>query len=129
MAEFPKPGALEKDGAGDYRYPDQFEACWAVYPERDGSNSKKAAYRKWRSTVRNGADPDQLMIATLDYRDHCERRGKIGTPYVKRAATFFGPDEHWRQEWANQPESVRDADHRAMKTYRETLEAIRQANQ
>lgn len=79
-------------------YPQEFKDAWGEYPAREGSNSKKAAYRKWLARVRNGADPSQLEEATRAYKRRMEREDKVGGPFVKQAATFFGPDDHWREE-------------------------------
>lgn len=121
---FPKPGSLERNEAGDRIYPDAFEALWSVYPERKGSNRKLAAYRKWRSTVQNGADPDQLFIATIKYREFKANEGEIGTQYVMQAKTFFGPDEHWRQAWDDQPEPASPANQKFIARYQRRVEKM-----
>lgn len=97
----PPPAQLEMD-AGRYLYPDAFEDAWSRYPDREGGNPKKAAYRAWRARVNDGMSPGKLSAAVRRYRDHCEAEGKDGTRYVLQAATFFGPDEHW-MEWAKEP--------------------------
>lgn len=33
------------------------------------------------------------------YRAYCEAKGIVGSPYVKSAATFFGPGEHYAEPW------------------------------
>lgn len=106
------PGAPESDGGegNEYpapsdavggNYPDEFEAAWSAYPDREGSNSKKAGYRKWLATVRNGADPEELLAATRIYARRMERDGKVGGRFVKQTRTFFGPDDYWRDELEN----------------------------
>lgn len=97
-ASYPPPSDLPKDDAGRYVYPDAFESTWTVYPTRDGSNPKKAAYRKWRARVQNGAAADQLHEATEALARRMDAEGTAGTRYVMQATKFFGPDDYWREE-------------------------------
>lgn len=97
-SEYPPPSDLPKDDSGCYRYPASFERIWDAYPSRDGPNPKKAGYRKVRALVRNGIEPGKLLAATEAYASRLEREGRVGTEFVKHASTFFGPDEHWREE-------------------------------
>lgn len=78
-------------------YPADFEEAWSAYPDRQGGNPKKGAYRAWCATLKRGEDAAQLVEATKHYADYCRNKGKVGTEYVKQAATFFGPDEPWRE--------------------------------
>lgn len=94
--EYPAPS--EATGGN---YPAPFETVWAAYPDREGGNPKKAAYRKWLATVRNGADPEELLEATRIYARRMEREGNVGGRFVKQARTFFGPDDYWREELRN----------------------------
>ena len=92
-------------------YPDEFEACWAAYPKRLGSHSKKAAFKKWNARVNEGVATETLILCARRYADYCDAEGTLGTRYVKMAATFFGPDEHWR-EYAGSAQVHRMEDHR-----------------
>jgi hypothetical protein len=87
-------------------YPPEFEATWAEYPPRTGGNSKKAAYKAWCARIREGADPAEMLAGVRRYAAHLRSTGKSGTEYVKQAATFFGPNEHWRERWAASGERV-----------------------
>lgn len=78
------------------QYTPHFEEAWAAYPKREGSNPKPAAFKAWCATVKRGEDPKVLIAAAGHYADHLTAKGKVGTEFVKLAATFFGPDEHWR---------------------------------
>ena len=33
------------------------------------------------------------------YAKFCDATGKTGTEYVMQAATFFGPDKHYENDW------------------------------
>ena len=40
------------------------------------------------------------MLAGVErYAEFVKAQGKLGTEFVQRAATFFGPDEHFREPW------------------------------
>lgn len=47
---------------------------------------------------------EALDTAVQAYAAEMIAKGKIGTEYVKQAATFFGPNEHWQK--AMQPANV-----------------------
>lgn len=86
------------------KYPDQFEHSWAAYPTRVGGNPKLKAFKAWSARVQNGVCADEIHAGVERYRAYCEAARKIGTEYVKQAATFFGPDEHYLEPW-NLPKS------------------------
>lgn len=80
-------------------YPDEFEWIWNHKPERAGGNGKKSAYNACRARIKSGATWRELAEGVKRYAAHCKAEGKIGTPYVMQMTTFFGPDEHFRNEW------------------------------
>lgn len=80
-------------------YPDEFEWIWKHKPERAGGNGKKSAYNACRARIKAGATWRELAEGVKRYAAHCKSEGKIGTPYVMQMTTFFGPDEHFRNEW------------------------------
>lgn len=92
---WPAPSDLpSEDGTGHLEYPEAFERIWDSYPRHRG---KKAAYRKVRSLVQDGANPEQLREAAEKYRRRMEREGR-DVQHMKLARTFFGPDDWWREE-------------------------------
>lgn len=105
--DFPAPSKLPRDGR-HIDYPEEFEVTWSVYPDRTGGNPKKKAYRAWRARVKQGVEPRDLYEGVKRYRAYLIHEGKIGSRYVLQAATFFGPDEHWREDW--KPDDMSDAD-------------------
>ena len=86
-------------------YPADFEAVWSDYPPRAGGNSKRAAFRAWSARINSGVPAKAIRDGVLRYRRYLERSGKIGTEFVKQAATFFGPDEHYSQKWGERQNS------------------------
>ena len=77
------------------KYPDQFEEVWSAYPNREGSNSKGEAYRKYRARINEGIEHQELIQSVINYKKECQLEDKTGTPYIKQTATFFGPADHW----------------------------------
>lgn len=80
---------------GRYQYPPEFEAAWANYPKRSGSNPKVGAYTAWRACAVRGSSPDHLASAALGYRQEMRQTGREGTVYVQQASTFYGPKATW----------------------------------
>lgn len=80
-------------------YPVQFERSWTVYPLRIGGNPKLKAFKAWSARLQGGVSAEEIHAGVERYRAYCEAARKIGTEYVKQAATFFGPDEHYLEAW------------------------------
>lgn len=80
-------------------YPDDFEALWSIYPKRDGSNPKKAAFSAYRARLKEGADPEAIRAGVERYAVWCESRGKVGTETVMQTKRFFGPGKEWENPW------------------------------
>ena len=78
-------------------YSPEFDAAWLVYPKRPG-NSKSTAFRAWQARVREGQDPAQLTAGVLAYAAYCKAQG-TDPKYIKLAATFFGPGQHFLCDW------------------------------
>ncbi|MBN9093890.1 YdaU family protein [Pandoraea pnomenusa] len=78
--------------------PDEdFEQAWRAYPKREGGNSKAAALKAWRARIRDGIEPQRLIAATQAYAAEMQSSSNVGTRFVKQAATFFGPDQHFAE--------------------------------
>ena len=80
-------------------YCDEFEWIWKNKPERQGSNGKKSAYNACRARIKAGSNWRELAEGVVRYAKHCKTEGKLGTQYVMQMTTFFGPDEHYKNEW------------------------------
>lgn len=97
--------ASDSDAAGEEPlrerndYPLDFELTWNAYPKRAGGNSKRDAYKAWCARRKHGVDSDTLREGVLRYSAYLHATGKIGTEYVKTAATFFGPGLHYAEAW------------------------------
>lgn len=82
-----------------YEYPDDFEQVWAAYPDRDGPNNKRQAFKAWKARRREGVTVEEMLAGVQRYAGHLSTTGRAGTAYVKQAATFFGPDAHYADEY------------------------------
>jgi uncharacterized protein YdaU (DUF1376 family) len=89
--------ALVPSGDDTSDYSAEFESFWAEYPKREGGNSKKGAFKAWKARLRNGVKADELILSAKRYAAQMTAKGSVGTSFVKQAATFLGPDEHWRE--------------------------------
>lgn len=95
-------------------YPPEFEKTWQAYPRRVGGNSKVLAFKAWQARVKSGVPAEELHAGVLRYAKFVQASGKAGSEYVKQAATFFGPAEHWRESFdlangAERPDWMRTA--------------------
>lgn len=83
-------------------YTAEFEAAWAAYPRRPG-NSKADAFKAWRARCTAGASFETLTEGVKRYAAYCDATDKTGTEFVKLAATFFGPGDHYLADWTFTP--------------------------
>ena len=83
-------------------YPPKFEDVWLLYPKRIGSNPKRKALSAWKRRLWGSVmneDMDSMFGGVKRYSEFCDATGKTGTEYVMQAATFFGPDKHYENDW------------------------------
>lgn len=86
----------------------EFDALWSRYPKRAGGNSRKEALAAYRAS-RKRHTPEVIAAGLERYRAFIEATGKVGTEYVKQAASFFGPKDHFLEPW-DVPAAKRQAD-------------------
>ncbi|WP_421722400.1 hypothetical protein [Alloalcanivorax xenomutans] len=84
-------------------YPDEFEQAWKAYPKRNGDNPKRSAYNAWSARVKAGATPAEILAGVIRYARWADATAKTNSEFVKRAVTFFGPDEHYLEDWSPPP--------------------------
>lgn len=80
-------------------YSPEFETAWLAYPKRAGGNPKPSAYKAWNARLHEGVTPETLLTGVKRYAAFVAATGKLGSEYVKQAATFFGPDRHFDETW------------------------------
>lgn len=76
-----------------------FELVWQEYPKRAGGNPKGTAFKHWKARLAEGATPQAMLDGVRRYAAFIRATGKLGTEYVKQAATFFGTDRHFEESW------------------------------
>jgi len=82
-------------------YTTDFELAWSLYPDRQGDNPKKPAYKAWEARRKEDVKTCDLIAATKAYAASCFMTKKAGTEFVMQAKTFFGPNERYK-EYLNQ---------------------------
>lgn len=80
-------------------YSPAFEEAWQAYPKRSGGNNKLSAFKAWNARIKQGVKPKTMLEGVKRYAAFMASEGKIGTSFVKQAATFFGPDKHFDEPW------------------------------
>lgn len=78
------------------RFDDGF---WPVFPKRQGGNSRKNAETRFRSAVKAGVDPEQIIDGARRYAEHCDATGKTGTEFVKTAEAWLN-GRFWESDWS-----------------------------
>lgn len=78
-------------------YSPEFETAWREYPSRTG-HSKAEAWRAWKARLGAGVTAAVMLEGTKRYAAYCEAC-RTEPRFVKHAATFFGPDQHYLSDW------------------------------
>lgn len=92
-------GASTPTRSAKQDYSPEFETAWQAYPKRAGGNPKPSAYKAWNARLKDGATPEAMLAGVKRYAAFVVATGKLGSEYVKQAATFFGPDRHFDETW------------------------------
>ncbi|BBB68459.1 hypothetical protein UNDYM_4206 [Undibacterium sp. YM2] len=92
-----KPAKQKKPGKFD-ECPAEFETAWQAYPRRPGA-SKKEAWQAWLARRRDGVDATLMVDGVKRYAAYIAASGQA-PKFVKHAATFFGPYEHYKADWS-----------------------------
>ncbi len=83
-----KPDALPKQVIPG---PPGFAEFWAAYPRKI---DKSQAAKTYQARIRDGATPEDLLLAAQNYAAHC-LTNKTEVKFIKHPKTFLNPD--WRQ--------------------------------
>ena len=76
----------------------EFETAWKAYPRRPGA-SKKEAWQAWLARRRDGVDAALMVDGVKRYAAYIIASGQA-PKFIKHAATFFGPYEHYKADWS-----------------------------
>jgi len=80
-------------------YPPDFLELKAIYPKRCGGNPWPRALKAYNTRIKQGYTHDEIKAGLTRYATFCEKTGKTNSEFVLQAATFFGPDERWTEEY------------------------------
>lgn len=80
-------------------YTEEFESAWLIYPKRAGGNPKPKAFKAWTARTKQCTSTATMVEGAKRYAAFCIATGKLNTEYVMQAATFFGPDRHFSEQW------------------------------
>ncbi len=72
---------------------EEFEICWAVYPNRP-NNNKINASKAFNQRVKEGVDTGHLYKRTQAYSMYCKAT-KRGGELILQASTFYGPSKRY----------------------------------
>lgn len=76
-----------------------FEEIWAIYPKREGGNPKHDALKSYRARRRASVSHQDVLEGVKRYTAYCEAKKWLKTAFVKQAAAFLGPAEHYLESW------------------------------
>jgi hypothetical protein len=89
-----------------------FETAWDRYPKRP-NNSKAAAWRAWSARVAAGEDEGTLGKGVERYAAYVDT-WSVEPRFVKMASTFFGPDQHYLNDYTvPEPDHLSDRERRS----------------
>jgi hypothetical protein len=70
-----------------------------AYPARTGDQAWRRAAKAAKARVKEGHTTEEFIAGAKRYAEHCKALGKVGTEFVKQAATFLGPDKPFLEPW------------------------------
>jgi hypothetical protein len=98
-----KPG--KKSGGNTPQEAEQiFNEAWAIYPKRP-NNNRQSALKAWMARAREGCDLAAMLEGTRAYARYVEHR-KTEPEFIKMAATFYGPNRHWENDYPTDGEAA-----------------------
>ena len=95
----PAAAPRERRAAKGVEMSPEWQALWANYPRRGGSNNQREAFEKYTARLKDGYSHAEMADGVQRYRRLQERIGKIGTEFVLQGTTFFGPKLHFKEEF------------------------------
>lgn len=90
---------LTSAAAPPTRNPDWLAGFKRAYPHRSGDQSWRRAAKAGNARIAEGHTAAEFIEGARRYAAFCEATGKLGTEYVKQAATFLGPEKHFLLPW------------------------------
>ena len=76
------------------------EEFWPAYPRRTGGEGKAEARKAFVALVIKDRVPVDLLIKkAIEYNRYCVTADRVGTPYVKMAASWLRKSRGWEEDW------------------------------
>lgn len=69
--------------------PNWFELFWDTYPPRAGDRKRAESEKKFKTRVKEGADPRAIIAGAERYRAYCDATQRTKTEYVQQATTWL----------------------------------------
>lgn len=87
------------------RVPRETDPSWLLdfklaYPERAGDQGWRKAVKAANARLSEGHTTEEFIEGAKRYAAYCAAQGKVGTEFVKQAATFLGPDKPFLESWS-----------------------------
>lgn len=79
----------EKSKKTKNEYSKDFETFWSIYPHKTG---KLPAFNKWKTNLRQGVKPSDMIAAALEYKKECAGREER---LILHPKTFLGHNKYW----------------------------------
>lgn len=89
-------------------YSPEFLELKALCPKRLGGNPWPRAYKAYCARIKQGYEHSDIKAGLIRYATFCDKTGKTGSEYVLQAATFFGLDLWWENEYELPKRSIQD---------------------
>jgi len=74
-----------------------------IYPKREGSQRWADCQRYLNALLKSGEKEERIYSGVSRYKTYCEAKGIIGTDSVQQAATFFGRNRGYLEDWKANP--------------------------
>ena len=78
--------------------PNWFEMFWDTYPPRAGDRKRRESETKFKTRLKDGADPREIIAGAERYRRFIEATGRLKTEYVQQATTWLN-NRAWLEEF------------------------------
>ncbi len=98
-----EPPVVPRRGTKPVSVPPEFDRFRQVYPDRSGDQNWRRALHACHARLAEGHTWDDILDGAERYARFIEATGKLGTEYVKQAATFCGPDKAFLNPWIPPP--------------------------
>lgn len=84
---------------GQYQYPEEFNRLWEKYPKRPAGDDKREAFNAFNARIKEGASLEEIDAGIDRYLAYLIAKDTLGTDYIKRGSTFFGPGKWYEKPW------------------------------